>query len=315
MSRQDPLPASLTAVPFTVATARELGFARGKLRSRQLARPFHGVRAPASTGLVDLCRAYAARMNPAHAFSHTTAAALWGMPLPRSLDGSVIHVSAPSPLRAPEGKRVSGHRVSGLVARDRWGLRVATPALTWVQLSETLAAHDLVAAADFAITGNPFNNLLPIATPEELAAAHSRGASRGRRARAFALPLVREGALSRPESLVRYLLEAAGIPPPQVNASIVDARGSFVAMPDLAWPEFTFAIEYEGDHHREVRQFRRDIRRIEVLIDLRWGVMKISADDLFDRPDELVARVIQRLKSRGWRPPRLELRQTAHFRR
>ena len=302
-------------MPFTVAAARDLGFGRGKLRSKQLTRPFHGVRAPVSGGLLELCRAYATRMHPAHAFSHATAAALWGMPLPRSVDEGVIHVSAPAPLRAPEGKRVSGHRVTGLVAMDRVGLRVTTPALTWVQLSEALAPHDLVAAADYAITGNPFVNVLPLATLAELGAAHARGAGRGRRARALALPLVQAGALSRPESLVRVLLMRAGIPAPQVNASIVDARGSFVAMPDLAWPEFTFAIEYEGDHHREVRQFRRDIRRIEVLIDLGWSVMKVSADDLFDRPDELIARVLQRLISRGWTAPRIELRQTAHFRR
>ena len=315
MSRQEPLPTSLTSAPFTVSAARELGYGRGKLRSTQLARPFHGVRAPVNTGLFELCRAYATRMHPAHAFSHTTAAALWGMPLPRSLDKSIIHVSAPAPLRAPEGRRVSGHRLSGLVAVERWGIRVTPPALSWMHLSETLAVHDLVAAADFAITGSPFDNVLPIATLDELAAAHVSGASRGRRARAVALPLVQEGALSRPESLVRVLLVQAGIPSPRVNPSIVDARGSFVAMPDLAWPEFRFAIEYEGDHHRGVRQFRRDIRRIEALVDLRWSVMKVSADDLFDRPDELVARVLRRLTSHGWTPPRIELRHTAHFER
>jgi len=315
MSRQDPLPASLTSVPFTVASARGLGFERGKLRSKQLARPFHGVRAPVSTNLVEHCRAYAARMNPAHAFSHTTAAALWGMPLPLYLDDEAVHVSAPAPLRAPEGKRVAGHRVRGLVARDRWGLRVTSPALTWVQLSETLAWHDLAAAADFAITGSPFNNVLPIATLAELTAAHDEGPSRGRRVRAAALPFLQEGALSRPESLTRILLVQSGIPSPQVNPSIVDDRGSFVAMPDLAWPKYAFAIEYEGDHHRDVRQFRRDIRRIEVLADLRWSVMKVSADDLFDRPEELVARVRQRLTARGWTPARIDLRQVVHFRR
>jgi len=59
------------------------------------------------------------------------------------------------------------------------------------------------------------------------------------------------------------------------------------------------ALEYEGDHHRGVRQFRDDIRRIERLADNGWLVIKVSADDVFDRPRELVDRVVRRLASRG----------------
>jgi len=106
-----------------------------------------------------------------------------------------------------------------------------------------------------------------------------------------------------------------GVPEPEVNPSLLDENGSFLAMPDLAWPEYMFAIEYEGDHHRGVDQYRRDIRRIERLIDAGWSVMKISADDLFDRPDETVARVARRLTARGWTPQRRELRRIGHVRR
>jgi len=249
-------------------------------------------------------------MSRHHVFSHLTAAQIWGIPLPLTVDDGTIHVCAPAPARAPTGKAVTGHRfeIAAEHIRERGGLRLTSPALTWAHLSELLEPHDLVAAGDFVVTGNPFNNVLPLGEHADLEAIHNGGAPRrGRRNRETALPMVQEGALSRPESVLRYWILRAGAPAPQVNPSIVDGRGSFIAMPDLAWPEYTFAIEYEGDHHRSVRQYRRDVRRIEVLVDAGWSVMKVTADDLFGRPDETVARVLRRLETRGWRrtPSRL----------
>lgn len=319
MPRREPLPPELIAVPFTVATAQGLGVSRDRLRATDLVRPFRGVRSTDQiTTLIDRCNAYASRMHPEHFFSHSTAAALWGMPLPQHVDLSRLHVSAPAPLRAPEGVGVVGHsiRMPESTVAVHHGLPIVSPAMTWVHLAELLAVADLVAVGDFAITGSPFTNLLPITSIDEVVSADSTARTRrGRRARQVALPLLREGPLSRPESLLRFLLVSAGLPEPEINPSVVDALGSFVAMPDLAWPRYRFAIEYEGDHHRGVAQFRRDIRRIESLIDADWGVMKVTADDLFDRPDELVARVIRRLVARGWRTSGAELRQVGKLRR
>ncbi len=257
-------------------------------------------------------------MRTDHVFSHTTAASLWGMPLPQYLDTRSVHVSATAPARAPSGKTITGHSVTlgtGDI-RELAGVRVTSPAATWAQLSESLELYDVVAVADFVITGNPFNNVLPLATLEELEGVQlARGSARGRRIRVLALPMVQEGPLSRPESVLRCVLVRAGAPLPQMNPSILDARGSFIAMPDLAWPQFSFAIEYEGDHHREKGQFRRDIRRIERLVDAGWSVMKVSADDLFDRPDETAERALRRLGGRGWTRSSRELRQVGQIRR
>ena len=41
-------------------------------------------------------------------------------------------------------------------------------------------------------------------------------------------------------------------------------------------------IEYEGDGHRERRQFRKDIGRTEEFIDAGWRVIRAMADDLRD---------------------------------
>ncbi|CAN5268887.1 hypothetical protein BH11ACT2_BH11ACT2_09520 [soil metagenome] len=261
--------------------AREAGVTPDRLRSADLDAPFHGVR----TRGVDLtlvenrCRAYLTLMSSEAYFSHTTAAMLWGIPLLR-------------------------------------GLPIVSPAAAWADVAESLGVDDLVAAGEAAITGNPIRDRPPIASLEELAAiAQQRRGTAGARARAQALRLMKNGALSRPESLTRLLLVRAGVPHPLINPSIFDDRGAFVAMPDLAWPEYKVALEYEGDHHREVKRYRTDIARVERLVDHGWLVVKVSADDLFDEPRALVERVVRRLVSRGWTPGRIHLAQIGHYQR
>ena len=243
-------------------------------------------------------------MREGNVFGFETAAVLWDVPLPTATSIIAIDVVAPFPRRAPEGSGITGRR-----ARLRShhvdvvdGLAVTSAARTWCDLAETLTVVDLVAAGEWLVTGNPYGSVLPMTSIDELTSmvGELRG-TRGGARRMRALPLIREGALSRPETLLRLLLERAGIPRPKINAHVHDDRGSFLAMPDLCWPEYKVAVEYEGRHHAGTTQFRKDIRRIERLVDHGWIVVKISALDLFDEPSEAVARVSRRLASRGWR--------------
>ncbi len=87
MPRATPLPPPLGQRPFAVAEAAELGVPRSRLRAKDLVAPFHGVRSPSSSD-VDSLRAYAARMAPAERFTHTTAAELNGLRMPRGYRGS-----------------------------------------------------------------------------------------------------------------------------------------------------------------------------------------------------------------------------------
>ena len=276
-----------------------------------------GVRA-IGLDLADLshrCRAYAARMNANAAFSHSTAAALWGIPLPRAIGEDDLHVTVPVGYRAPGGHGITGHQQRMLeadaIARD--GLRVVTPAVAWAQLGEMVSPEDLVAAGEFVITGLPLERLPPLSSTEEIAAAHAtRVGGPGSRRRTAALREIRAGAYSRPESLVRILLARVGLPEPLINTDIVDGRGRFIATPDLQWPEWRVALEYEGDHHREQTRFRRDIARIERLVDAGWVVVRVSASELYGNPRVIVNRVESRLRSRGW-DGSIRLRRIAHF--
>jgi very-short-patch-repair endonuclease len=97
-----------------------------------------------------------------------------------------------------------------------------------------------------------------------------------------------------------------------VNAQCYSDDGERLGMPDLAWPEYRVAGQYEGDHHRSRQQFRGDLRRDEKFLDHDWKIVKVTADDLFDRPVEVAQRFARRLASQGWNG-RIELRRLGHF--
>lgn len=287
--------------------ALTLGVTRDRLRSADLQKPFRGTRA---TGLdlslvSDRCLAYLPRMRADHAFGFQTAAELYRFPLPLGkLDPDRLHVVAPSPARAPAGRGVCGHqaRLSEDEVVVRRGLPLVSPAVAWCQATESLQPDDAVAVADWIVTGNPHENILPLATLEQLAAASAgREGGRGHATRVEALPLVREGPLSRTESLLRLVLVRAGLPEPELNVLCFAPDGTVIGMPDLAWPRYRVAGQYEGDHHRGQEQFRRDIRRDEKFVDNGWTVVKATADDLFAHPRELVERFARRLGAAGWR--------------
>ena len=251
-----------------------------------------------------LCAAYLPVLRDGDVFSRLTAAVIWGFPLPSDAPHEGIHVTAPSPRRAVEGRGTIGHRAV-LTTGDRrtvGALPVVAPVVAWSQVAPMLRLEDAVAAADYLVTP-VFGTSRSLATPDELSAeVDRRTGHRGHRSLFRALSQVRVGPYSRTESLTRLLCMSAGIPEPVLNPC---GDGEFS---DLTWPQFRVALEYEGDYHRGREQYRRDVRRLERLIDAGWLVMRVTADDIFDRPRELVERLARRLASRGW-TGRLEVSQ------
>jgi hypothetical protein len=187
------------------------------------------------------------------------------------------------------------------------GLRVVDAATTWCQLGAILEIDDLVAAADFLVTGEgPFGRRGPLATLDELRSAlrHHRGCRGAARLRT-ALELVRSGPLSRRETLLRLDVVRADLPEPVPNHIVLDARGRFVAMVDLAFVEYRVALEYQSDLHRRPAAYRADIERLERLVDVGWLVVQITADGVSEggrarSSARALERVRRRLHSRGW---------------
>lgn len=289
-------PDPLDSLPpvFTVAQARDLGVPRGRLRGSRVQTPAHGLRfrTGGAAGLHDVVRALQSRA-PGAVASHTTAARLWGIWLPPELEGEPIHLSRPRGAGgAPRRRDVVGHELDPTAAVVlRHGIPLTTPAATWAALAAGgLGLDDLVAAGDSLLqrhdgpAGRREPGAHPRCTIEELRTLveGSRGRRGARRLRE-ALKLLRPGADSRPETLVRLAVVRAGFPEPAVNPVVRLSDGSCQPV-DLVWEREKVCIQYEGDHHRtDPRQWRRDIERDRRMQAEGWIVLRVTASALGPR--------------------------------
>lgn len=295
MTRRAPLPPHLVGAAFRVADAGFHEASLGRLRASDLQRPFRGVR---SLGLsladmLDRCRAYEPLLRPGEAFSHETAAALYGLPVDRR--GSALHVTSPAGLERARTRGVVGHTSSGrLPIAIRDGLPIVEPAYAWCQLAARHEERDLVAVGDAIVTGprRGRHRSAGLATSEELrAAVMAWGRRRGARRLAAALPRVRIGAESRPETLTRLLLVDADLPEPLLNHPTFVADGR-ILHPDMKYPEWRTLLEYQGDLHRtDRRRWQEDVRRKRAFETVGWHVIDVTSDDISVDSASLLARV------------------------
>ncbi|ULN48529.1 hypothetical protein MI170_03835 [Mycolicibacterium goodii] len=118
-----------------------------------------------------------------------------------------------------------------------------------------------------------------VADVADLAVRH-RGA-RGLRQLETTLPLVDPGAQSPRESWLRLLIIRDGLPKPTTQIPVVaEEDGTLLAYLDMGWEEWMVAVEYDGDQHRtDRRQYVKDIRRLEMLAELGWIVIRVVAED------------------------------------
>jgi hypothetical protein len=290
--------------PVRVAEAIAAGSTRGRLRSRSLVAPVRGVRMPAEhAGDLEVrCRAIGLLLPDDAAFSHTTAAALWGLPLPRNLDPAApVHVAGPRGRPPMDARAVAAHE--GIrpddVERHR-GLPLTGAARTWMDLGDVLDLTDLVVLTDAILAQRR-----PGTTAADLAAALERATGRrGCRSLRLAIGLARHLVDSPMETRVRLQLVASGFPCPLVGADLFDDRGCWIARPDLCWPSLRLAVEYDGEHHRTDRfQYAKDIHRKEQMEDLGWRSIVLLSDDVYRRWTVTESRITDAFASRGIRNP------------
>jgi len=276
-------------LPRRTGEALASGLGRGRLRSPDVSHPFHGVvaREDAHDDVLACCLRYEPLLLPGQFFSHRTAAALWGMPLPPASNAD-LDVAVAWPRTPPRRAGVRGRSLGPTGLDVVHGFPVAAPADAWAQLGSLLSREDLVAAGDGLLAAL---HREPLATLDELAEAAARYAGRpGAAQLRWALPRLRQGAESRPESLLRLLIARGRLPEPVV-AHPVDV-GPRVLHPDLAWPELRIGIEYEGDGHRTDRAtWLRDIERRELFAAAHWRSVQVTSIDLFVRPAALISRL------------------------
>ncbi|SBN62707.1 hypothetical protein GA0004736_1613 [Curtobacterium sp. 9128] len=297
MTARRRLPGALRDASFRVRDALYRGVPRGRLDAKDLVRPFHGIRSPTTPVLVDeRARALAPRLRRDQVFSHVTAAAIIGVPLPRRFERDRrLHVTTIGVDQAIRVRGSVGHRArAGTVRRTiSRGVPISDPADTFVALGTMLTVDELVIAGD-ALVG-----WLGWLTLQELTAAvRRRRRIRGIRKLRAALAEIRPGSRSPGETRTRLALVRRGLPEPALNHDVI-VDGQWIACVDLAYPEARVAIEYESDLHRtDARSFKKDLTRGEHLKDVDWWLVRVTADDVGALIEQFVARV-RRLLSVG----------------
>ncbi|WP_417508331.1 hypothetical protein [Microbacterium sp.] len=317
MRTPGPLPETL-ATAFTIQDAEDAGASRSRLRRTDLDAPFHGVRSrpqpPIDHDDLDVfglqsaerrlqSAVYAPRMRPHQFFSHETAVAIHGGPLPLVLDdGEVVdgrslpvHVSTfgPGPLVRTEGVRA--HRADPRTTRivDIDGCLVADPATAWAQLG-AWSVPDLVALGDYLCRvwrpgyGRPGVGTPAMTTVSELRERIAGVRRRGIRRLREAVDLIREDSWSPRESKLRCLILRAGLPEPALNQDIYDDHGRFLGCFDLTYPDLKLAIEYHGLIH--AANYAKDVERIAALRAAGWTVIEVTSA-LYSQPEELLRRI------------------------
>lgn len=143
---------------------------------------------------------------------------------------------------------------------------------------------------------------LGVLTPDELVdLIRRRRGDRGwlRAARAFDLA---DGRAESPlESQLRVRLVLAGLPRP-VPQHPIQLPSGLLLHPDLAWPPYKVAVEYDGQWHGDPDQLHLDRRRLNQLVSAGWIVLHVTSQRLARDFAGIQREVRDALLARGWRP-------------
>ncbi|MDR7233013.1 hypothetical protein [Agrococcus sp. BE272] len=301
MRPSTPLPEPFDLGAFRVGDALAEGLGRGRLRGADLEQPFRGVRSRPITDVAALASAYATIMPPHQVFGGITAARLWGLPIAeRWSRGEPLVVARPhrtAPSVVP-GTRHLAFDPTRLRTTELDGLRLLGPLATALTLARELSHEALVQVADALLTpSRSFPGLRlerkperGYATPQELDDFIARCAGlAGVAALRAAAADARVGVDSRFETITRLLIVEAGLPEPVVHPPVVVDGEEW--HPDLGYPELRIAIEFEGDGHRDERQWHVDIDRYARFEAAGWTTVRVTRKHMARRGAHFVERV------------------------
>ena len=210
-----------------------------------------------------------------------------------------VWVGAPWPLRfASSTDRQVRHRVVRMARLQRLPAcdgGVAAAGACFAAACAELDLVDAVAAGDWLLhLGRCSYDDLRRA----VAAHRGTGAPAARRA----VRLVRGGAESSRETLVRLMLALAGLPEPRCNLGVGTA-GALIGRGDLVYVEFGLVVEYDGRQHADSAvQWEHDLDRLDDFTASRWRHVRVTAVRL-RRPRDVVLRVYEALVAGGYTGP------------
>ncbi len=295
MDANDELPSDST--PFTRDEALAMGLPLGRLKGKRLKHVSRGIYRPPDWefNLREAARALSAA-SPGGWISHATAARIHGLVLPPWLsDSDELHLSKPRELPQLRRKGITSHNVTarpGEVEFDD-GIWISTRARTWLDLARVLPLRDLVCLGDqlirmprpeFEGRGDPFTTLKFL---RSMVDSHKnlQGIVRAREA----LDLMRVGADSPPETLLRLAMADANLPEPELQLKLRDSRNSPSA--DAGYRTLRIALQYDGAHHLNEIQRLKDHHRNKAFMAAGWTVLKFTDRDLNEGFQDAVRRI------------------------
>ncbi|MEU4621598.1 DUF559 domain-containing protein [Actinoplanes sp. NPDC023801] len=286
------VPVVLTTAPFrgTVAVADGL-LTPAKLRGRTWRRLLPDVYIHHELPLDHRlwCAAAVLILPSGAAIGGLSAAHLFGCGLLSA--GSPVSIVVPRRAGARPNERIRAHHtvLEPADVISAGGIPMTTPERTAFDLGRRLGRRTAVMAFDALL----HQGVLDLAMVAELARQRHWWPGIARLHEVIRLA---DGRAESPmETILRLLLVDAGLPAAEPQFEVRDAYGCLIGRVDLAWPSVRLAVEYEGDHHREQEQFRRDIARVNALRRVGWAVIRLSADDVLRRAASTVALVTAEL--------------------
>ncbi|KQQ99899.1 hypothetical protein ASF72_17685 [Arthrobacter sp. Leaf141] len=306
--RRVPLPAHLTTGSFSLRASDKAGVTRTRTAAGDLVTVSRGVRVPllsAAAGAAAL-RAYT-DLDDTSILVSLSAAHVWGAPLPPGCGADWrIHLARRRGFSFPRRVNVVGHVLTFLPGEvvEYDGVRLTSPARTWLDLAALLSLEDLVAVGDFLVCAHGKSFPVPrdaICSAEDLRAIAARHPGmRGIKTARAALDMVRVGADSAAETRMRLALVEAGLPEPTLNHVLWGPRGAPEVWPDAAYPEWGIALQYDGSHHAGREQYLRDLVRHDRTVALGWIEVRVGRRHLEGERPTVVPLVRRALQSRGW---------------
>jgi hypothetical protein len=238
------------------------------------------------------CAAVALTLRGTGAIDRYSAAYLHGVDL--LPPDAPVSVTVPKPTHRWRHPRVRTFRT--ILEPDEFVGLDGIPVTTALRTAFDLGRQPDLMAAVIALDALSHRHLVTVAELAEY--GHPRRQLRGARTLLRRLPLVEPRSESPMESRLRLLIVLAGLPVPVAQFEVRGPGNRFAGRVDLAWPELRVAVEYDGDHHRDQIQFRRDVARLNALREAGWTVLRFTAPDLIEHPEETVRQIAAVLHER-----------------
>jgi len=286
-----PVPPSLLNGPFSTSRARTAGVTKKMLEGRRFVQVYRGVWRHHEHQMSDHDWVAAARLAlPAHArltgISRIQALGLdFGPRFPvRFVVEGELHLAFDN---------VFLHRTKRLAPTDEVGV---VPAAAFVAFCASARVIDAIKVGDWLLhqrhtTIDEIRNLA-------LGGLWRRGADEA----IWVLDHLDARSRSLKESEARAILTFAGLPRPDVNAT-VDVNEDVVVIGDLVYTGWHTIVEYEGSHHQEDRsQYNADIDRYALMRAAGHEYVQVTKERLH-RPKTLVGEVYRALLRGGYAGP------------